>query len=195
MSKYRIFVFSFFKNYSWKYVIIDDRLPCYESHEPTLVFAHSRDRSEFWVALVEKAYAKLHGCYESLISGFIDDGLNDMTGFVSEKLKLRDKKGLSVTEDEFWTKLKAFKDNGCMMGCSITGEGVEHEVVMDGDKTGLLAGHAYSILDVILLPPCEIDEEERRLVRIRNPWGSKEWNGAWSDGDEVLLRNEKRLIK
>jgi len=39
-----------------------------------------------WVPLIEKAYAKLHGCYESLISGFIDDALSDLTGFVAEKL-------------------------------------------------------------------------------------------------------------
>lgn len=173
----------FFKNYEWRYVIIDDRIPCYDSHEPTPVFAKARDRTEFWVALVEKAYAKLHGTYESLISGFIDDGLNDMTGLVSEKLKLRDKKGLCIPEDEFWGRLIAYRSNKCMMGCSITGEGVEHEVVLDGDKTGLLAGHAYSILDIVLLPPDENDPDEHRLIRIRNPWGTKEWTGAWSDGD------------
>ena len=43
--------------------------------------------------LIEKAYAKLHGCYESLISGFIDDGLTDMTGLAAEKVKIQDGKG------------------------------------------------------------------------------------------------------
>lgn len=41
--------------------------------------------TEFWVSLIEKGYAKIHNCYQSLFSGYIDEGLLDMTGFASEK--------------------------------------------------------------------------------------------------------------
>jgi len=76
-----MYVFRFFKNYQWRYVIIDDRLPCYKRGygEPELVYGKCRAQNEFWVPLIEKAYAKIHNCYEALISGFIDDGLTDMT--------------------------------------------------------------------------------------------------------------------
>ena len=81
LRKYGMFVFRFFKNYRWRYVIIDDRIPCYKRGygEPEIVFGKCRSQNEFWVPLIEKAYAKMHNCYESLISGFIDDGLTDMT--------------------------------------------------------------------------------------------------------------------
>lgn len=40
---------------SWVDVLIDDLLP---SVDGDILFAHSSDPNEFWVSLVEKAYAK-----------------------------------------------------------------------------------------------------------------------------------------
>lgn len=78
-----LYVFRFFKEFRWRYVIIDDRIPCMSN---TPVFGSCSQLHEMWVPLIEKAYAKIHGCYEALVSGFIDDALSDMTGLVAEKL-------------------------------------------------------------------------------------------------------------
>ena len=75
-----IYVLRFFKNFEWVYVIIDDRLPVNdETKRP--VFGSCTNAHELWVARIEKAYAKLHGCYEQLISGYIDEGIFDLTAF------------------------------------------------------------------------------------------------------------------
>ncbi len=52
---------------------------------------------------------------------------------------------------------------------------------------GLIKGHAYSITDVrtVKIGSGLIDffkNEKIDMIRLRNPWGQKEWNGAWSDG-------------
>ncbi len=43
---------------------------------------------------------------------------------------------------------------------------------------GLVMGHAYSVTGANVLT---VRGKEVNLVRIRNPWGQKEWNGDWSD--------------
>lgn len=75
-----MYVIRIFKNFQWIYVVIDERLPIdIEKKQP--VFGHCIDPHELWVALIEKAYAKIHGCYENLISGYVDEGVQELTGF------------------------------------------------------------------------------------------------------------------
>ena len=58
----RIFCLRFFKEFKWRYVIIDDRIPVYKGNG-SYVFGRCTDVEELWVPLIEKAYAKLFGCY------------------------------------------------------------------------------------------------------------------------------------
>lgn len=195
-EKYGIYVFRFFKNFDWRYVIIDARIPCYKANKQP-VFARCLNISELWVPLIEKAYAKLHCCFESLVSGFIDDGLTDMTGFVAEKLNLHDKDGVFPnkklgTEDSFWDYLKARREESSMLGCSRADETVEGQVIIDGEPTGILSRHAYGLLDVFEIVG-ENDGITYRLLRIRNPWGKTEWVGDWSDSSEQIQTYKKEL--
>ena len=49
-----------------------------------LYFARSGTRGETWVPLIEKAYAKLHGCYLALDAGQTCEAIEDMTGYDSD---------------------------------------------------------------------------------------------------------------
>ena len=219
-----IYCFRFFKNFKWRYVLIDDRLPCHavynQNQTKKLVFAHCRQDNEFWVPLIEKAYAKIHGSYYALVSGCIDDGLVDMTGLVSKKI-LKDNSILSnpTKIDGLWNLLmnysslqfsnelftqagkkvtsKYYTRNKSMMGCSVdpNGRNKEMEVSMQGHKIGIIAGHAYSILDAFEIPKARSKKSRKtsRLLRIRNPWGNYEWNGKWCDDSEEVIKNKERI--
>ena len=69
-----LYVLRIFKNFKWIYIIIDERIPVHKKNKKP-VFGHCKEVHEMWVALIEKAYAKLHGCYGNLISGYIDEGI------------------------------------------------------------------------------------------------------------------------
>lgn len=45
-------------------------------------------------------------------------------------------------------------------------------------SSGLVKGHAYSVTGA---EEVKTKSGTVRLVRIRNPWGQKEWGGDWSD--------------
>ena len=50
-----VFRFLFWRFGSWEEVLVDDLIP---THGGKPVFTHSRDKDEWWAALMEKAYAK-----------------------------------------------------------------------------------------------------------------------------------------
>ena len=70
-------VFLFFRNRTWIKVVIDDRLPVTRGDQ--LVFARCKNPGEFWVPLMEKAYAKLIGRYDAMEGGIESDMLVDLT--------------------------------------------------------------------------------------------------------------------
>lgn len=43
------------------------------------------------------------------------------------------------------------------------------------EKYGFVKGHAYTLLNLY--------EQPQRMVKVRNPWGQKEWQGRASDSD------------
>lgn len=168
-----IFHFRFWQYGEWVDVVVDDYLP---TAHGKLVFIHSESNCEFWSALMEKAYAKLHGSYESLKGGTSLEAMVDFTGGCTEMYPLHGK----APRDLFNMLLKGFQ-RCSLKGCSIEPDPSVYEA---RTSTGLVRGHAYSITKVV---KAQIETPRASgqipLLRVRNPWGNQvEWNGAWSDG-------------
>ncbi|KAI4469989.1 calpain [Holotrichia oblita] len=167
-----IFHFRFWQYGKWVDVVIDDRLP-YSVHTKRLFSICSEDESEFWSALIEKAYAKLHGSYQALVEGYINDALQDFTGGVTEILR----RG-NVDPTYLYEFLRKSWENGALMGCSFENKRIHN----------LRGGHAYSITNVKYVQKKDCSEKIP-LLRIRNPWGPAkdggfEWTGRWNDSSQ-----------
>ncbi|KAH7960435.1 hypothetical protein HPB49_019550 [Dermacentor silvarum] len=93
----------------WVVVYVDDLLP---TSEDRLIYSRCSDPREFWVALLEKAYAKLHGSYEALEGGQAMDAMVDLTSGLAERYDLQD-----APENLFGFLLKA-SEHGAFITCS-----------------------------------------------------------------------------
>eukprot|EP00941_MAST-03F_sp_MAST-3F-sp1_P003520 g3520.t1 len=197
-----IYTLKFFKHGKWRYVHIDDRIPAGRSGSP--FYSRSLDPNITWVMLIEKAYAKLHGCYESLSrnGGRTDHALQDLTSQRVTKLSTVDTDVLKDINNEdgipFFERLRNLIEkpeedqtkNGAaqLLGCSYSRRKAGRE---KDASLGILSGHGYGICrmeEIRAVPPMvgkgdNGEEVVLHLVQIYDSWGLLDWQGDWSEGD------------
>jgi len=168
----------------WNNIILDNYLPAIRSP----VFGKNNEEpDELWVSLLEKAYAKLHGSYSTIVSGDPLFAMEDLTGYPTTRF---DEEELRKDDGTVFRKLVAYDKEGHIMTISTPGNDDSAYMTKAGQANnseaftkrykdaGLGLGHAYTIVSAV-------ESEGFRLVCIRNPWGTgTEWTGAWGDQDD-----------
>ncbi|XP_074860798.1 calpain-10 isoform X3 [Carettochelys insculpta] len=161
----------------WVEVTIDDRLPCLGGK---LCFSHCQTEDVFWIPLLEKVYAKVHGSYEQLWAGQVANALVDLTGSLAERWTLKDpgrsmerEKAGRVLEKMAFRKLMNLKER-CVISCSVLSS--------RQGASDLGEFHAFIVIDMLHLS--SISGKEIILLRIRNPWGRRCWKGCWREGGQ-----------
>ncbi|XP_046746436.1 calpain-A-like [Diprion similis] len=152
-----IFHFRFWRYGKWIEVVIDDRLP-------RLGTARSSEVTEFWSALLVKAYAKFYGSWEATEDGESNEAWQDFTGGLTSVYDL------DVARPIPFELLLDAQEKKLLMGCGTP------KILKK--REGLYSNHAYCITQVSKY-------KGKDMVRLRNPWGHEEWTGRFCDDDPV----------
>jgi len=190
----------FFFNGRWTLISVDSFLPCH-SDGLALKFAKT-DQSQVWVPFLEKCYAKLHGSYAAISGGEIAEALFDLTGMPTETISFNDS---NFDSEETWARLLSMKSgDGFPMGIATAGGRSKNL-----SSVGLVGCHAYSVLDIKevhaklgaqpklndFLEGRSMDTiEVLRMVKIRNPWGNKEWRGEFGSKCEKWTSKLSQIL-
>lgn len=149
------------------------------------VYSRSKDGS-LWVAVLEKAYAKLNRSYQALAAGTLGESLYDLTGAPCVNLFFPWMS--DADKSTLFDRVLRDHQQGQLMGCSTRMlKEKERTAGFQLEKFGIVSRHAYSIIDVRRVGVTQ-------LIRLRNPWGSFVWNGAYSDQSDKWTAALKQAV-
>ena len=171
-------------NGKWKYVLVDNNFPYIIDNNGNNNFCFgSSFKKELWVSLIEKAWAKINGCYIKICGGHCKDAFDILTSAETEFIIIINES--RTAKEEIWKKLKNASDNKYVI-CA----GSRHMGLFE--NVGLISDHAYSIMNIYDI---NYKRKNLRLIKLRNPWGEIEFNGDWSKKKKKWNDELKRLVQ
>ena len=152
-------------NGEWKIVIVDDYFPC--SKSTSLPLFCKPNGNEIWTMLLEKAWAKVNGGYINIDAGFTIEVLSTLTPFPTDIIYHSE-----LSPEESWRTISESDKQDHILTCITKfDDNIEHY--------GLISGHSCTLVSAF---ERKVKGKKVKLLKIRNPWGYKEWSGRYSDG-------------
>lgn len=185
-SKIGLYIFRFFKSSKPVYVLIDDKLPCIleKNGNYSLINGGNINEREFWVALIEKAYAKLHNCYENLKGGIRENAIIDLTGFYLFEKNIE----LINNKENFYNLLKENNEIKSIIGFLLWVPEIEKE-----KKYCVTPNMIYSLINMIEIKDnlCKNSHKSHRLILLRNVENNNNFQGEWDNLSNKRNKFEK----
>ncbi|KAF2895494.1 hypothetical protein ILUMI_10681, partial [Ignelater luminosus] len=173
------------KDGKWTSIMVDDRVPCDRDGYPYYAEAL---KNQMWVPLIEKAVAKLYGCYEALDAGYLIEGLNILTGVpcTTVSVFLDDKDRNESKLNSIWSKLLEYRNKRYPMLASCGSNYIDMNHAEAAEK-GLETLHCYCVLEVRKI-------RQQRLIKLLDPRGVTDWKGAWTKTYILDLYMQSELL-
>ena len=159
-------------------VIVDDYLPLNDGE--VVLGGYGKDGS-IWGSILEKGYAKRYGNYEHLDGGWMPAAVSVLNGSPwSEYLHGE------TDKNAIWEILQTADDVDNIITTGTANSDA------DSGPMNIVPGHAYTVLSTVVLSTSRGDV---KLVKIRNPWGSEEYTGPWSDSSSLWTDAHKATVE
>lgn len=163
-------------------VIVDTTVPVKSGKA---IFAHPAEQeTPLWFCLVEKAFAKYHGSYSSIVGGMSHVAFYRLIGGWPMIFYLKDLETKEMIRNgELWNKLLKWHRKGNFL-CAGSNQGSDTQRT----KNNIALGHAYTVLQVV-------ECYGHKMIQLRNTWGRVEWTGPWSDKSFKWSAKMKKSLK
>ena len=174
----------------WAWCLVDDWIPVDANTTPR--FIRSRSGNKIWMMILEKSYAKLHGCYQFMRGGHNSPtrgrtafGMPQVLHMLTEGNAMKTvlesgdqwdhngyyTSGSKLQTAELFHEMTKYSLEGWIENCGTNPD-------CDRGGIGLVPSHAYSIIRAEQVGT-------NSSVKVRNTWGSSEWRLEWGDSDTV----------
>ncbi|KAL7676603.1 hypothetical protein ACOME3_002852 [Neoechinorhynchus agilis] len=168
-------------------VVVDDQLPFVtENGQRTMMaMGNALNPIDFWLPLIEKAYAKIRGGYWTMNFGLPSEAMGDLMDGLPEKLNLRLK---SLTSEWIRTHIeRTISEGGIIVGSTISSENTVR-------ANEIANNHSYSIHRA---EKVSFGTFGSSLILLKNPWSDgTTWSGKWAWKDFVWqqIGSSERLL-
>eukprot|EP00929_Paragymnodinium_shiwhaense_P108527 TRINITY_DN74846_c0_g1_i1.p1 TRINITY_DN74846_c0_g1~~TRINITY_DN74846_c0_g1_i1.p1 ORF type:complete len:849 (+),score=154.38 TRINITY_DN74846_c0_g1_i1:147-2693(+) len=170
----------FYKDGEWMYEILDDSVPMTGAGGAACSYSTTKHgETQDWVALIEKAYAKVHGSYEAAATSGEADAMEDVLGMGASRVTVND----FPIWGELWQHLRSKRQRGYALLAARRRVG---EKPGEALTNGLVSYYGYPVTRLEL-----IDGE--MLCELENPWPIGMWHGRWGERSPEFARNAARL--
>ena len=165
----------------YQIVILDDYFPVIKN--TTALRFSKPDKEEIWLPLLEKAYAKTHGGYGSLITCDTSSIIQCFTGNPVEKINISD-----LDNEDLKIVLKNNLDNYIFLVPNGKGKDV-----------GIIEGKAYQLKECFDIGSIKKDDKENEeqntiLLKIFNMFEYNKYKGKWSAEGESFNEEIKSKV-
>lgn len=172
-------------------VIVETQIP-FNTNAMRPIFSKPRSNEDScWFIFIEKAFAKACGDYVSIDSGTADFAVRILTDQYTENHnRFGCNNKLFNPIDQLFDKLYILSNKKAMLIASININEIPNFSFSSKNfeqKTGLINEHGYQILDVKKV-------ENKKFIKLRNPWGNFEWKGSYSNGSKELTEKLKKEL-
>jgi len=202
-GKYRVKLYNGRKK-KWEVITVDDYIPVFKGTKRAMYM--KPHNNEIWPLIMEKAMAKFLGSYAALDGGFGTWATHALTGdnvFLLKRREegvwrrhdmkfinpndLNDKKDRiyheelkeDILNEKLFNILRQYDRSRSLIAVSKMDKGGESKDL----TTGLVSGHLFSVISVRTAGGT-FGMGGQKFVKVRNPWATFEWKGAWSDGSK-----------